>query len=51
MTCLAEESIVEEAKPFVDVGQDPGIGVDVEAVNHLKITIVKLRPQPQSYFN
>jgi hypothetical protein len=39
MTCLAEEFVVEEAKPFVDVGQDPGVGVDVEAVDHLKLTM------------
>ena len=34
-TCLTEQSVVEEPETLVGVGQDPGVGVDVEAVDHL----------------
>jgi hypothetical protein len=36
LTSLTEQPVVEEPKPLVNVGQDPGVGVDVKAVDHLK---------------
>ena len=33
---LTQESIVQESKSFVDVGHDPRVRVDVEAVDQLK---------------
>jgi hypothetical protein len=33
---LTEQPVVEEPKPLVNVGQDPGVGVNVKAVDHLK---------------
>ena len=36
LTSLTEQPVVEEPKPLVNVGQDPGVGVDVETVDQLK---------------
>ena len=35
---LAVEAIVEEPESLIHVGHDPGIGVNVEAVNQLEVT-------------
>ena len=36
VTGLAEYLVVEESESLVDVGENPGVGIDVEAVYHLK---------------
>ena len=33
---MAEYLVVEESESLVDVGENPGVGIDVEAVDHLK---------------
>ena len=36
LTSLTKHLVIEESESLVDVGKNPGVGVDVEAVNHLE---------------